>query len=358
MPDKIIIDFERMKYPNTGLYHFCYHLGKSLTQLANEEELSFYVPKDAVGGFGNKAKYIEQKSLHKFWMPDLSKYDIWHAAQQGTEYFPFNSKAKKVLTIHDINFMHDPCKSASKKTKYLRGLEKKIKNSDAVVAISNFTMNDVLQHIHIPGQKRFVIYNGCNIEEIPDLQMPQCPPASKFLYTVGVIAEKKNQHVLPCLLTNNDWTLVISGITESEPYKQKIIAEAKKYGVENRVVFTGAISENDKQWYLKNCKAFVFPSVSEGFGLPVLEAMYFGKPVLLSTCTSLPEIGGETAYYFNNFDPANMNSVLEKSLQHYMLNQPMDLIKTRARTFTWDDAAKKYLSIYKYLLCKKEFSKH
>ena len=142
---------------------------------------------------------------------------------------------------------------------------------------------------------------------------------------------------------------MISGITESEPYKQKIIAEAKKYGVENRVMFTGSVSENDKQWYLKNCKAFVFPSISEGFGLPVLEAMYFGKPVILSTCTSLPEIGGEVAYYFSDFDPTNMNIVLEKSLHHYSINQPMDLIKNRAVAFSWDDAAQKYLNIYRTL---------
>lgn len=349
VPNKIIIDFERMKYPNTGLYHFCYQLGKSLSKQKNGEELSFYVPKNEIGCFGNSVQYVGQKAFHKFFMPFISRYTIFHAAQQGTDYFPFHRKIKKVLTIHDINFMHDATKSGSKKRTYLNELEKKIKCADAVVAISNFTMNDVLQYITIPENKRSVIYNGCNIEEIKDLISPDNIPSSSFLFTVGVIAEKKNQHVLPALLLNNDMTLVISGITGSESYKQQIIADAKKMGVENRVIFTGAISENDKQWYLKNCTAFVFPSISEGFGLPVVEAMYFGKPVILSSRTSLPEIGGKDAYYFTDFDPANMALVLEKSLAHYQANQPMESIKKRAASFSWDIAAKKYLDIYRRL---------
>ena len=133
MPNKIIIDFERMKYPNTGLYHFCNHLGNSLSRMKTDELLSFYVPGSFNGYFGKSVEYVEQKSFHKFWMPHTNKYNIWHIAQQGTEYFPFRSKAKKVLTIHDINFMHDAGKSAIKKAKYLKGLGKKINCSDAVV---------------------------------------------------------------------------------------------------------------------------------------------------------------------------------------------------------------------------------
>ena len=72
---------------------------------------------------------------------------------------------------------------------------------------------------------------------------------------------------------------MIAGVTHQPWYQRKIEEEAKRLGVTERVIFTGAISENDKYWYYQNCTAFVFPSIAEGFGLPVIEAMYFGKPV-------------------------------------------------------------------------------
>ena len=347
MQKTVIIDFERLKYPNTGLFHFCFHLGKNLSNLAaNPDKLFFYVPKYYDGCFGKHVNYVRQKTFHKYYFPGISKYNIWHASQQGTEYFPFSSNQKKILTIHDINFMHDGSKSIEKKKKYLSDLEKKISHSDRIVAISNYVMADVLKHVDIPEIKRSIIYNGCNIEEMKELHLPKIKPEGSYLYTIGVITAKKNFHVLPPLLIGNSMKLVISGITDNTGYKQKIVEEAKRFGVEKRLIFTGAVSENDKQWYLSNCTAFVFPSLAEGFGLPVIEAMYFGKPVILSTLTSLPEIGGDAAYYFNSFEPENMADVLKTSLESFQNNKPENLIKQRAQSFNWRDTAQKYLSLY------------
>jgi glycosyltransferase involved in cell wall biosynthesis len=93
----------------------------------------------------------------------------------------------------------------------------------------------------------------------------------------------------------------------------------------------------------------VFPSISEGFGLPVIEAMYFGKPVILSTHTSLPEIGGREAYYFQNFDPDEMNKVVVTALNEYDLNKA-DRIKQWATQFNWENSANQYLDLYSKLL--------
>ncbi len=126
---------------------------------------------------------------------------------------------------------------------------------------------------------------------------------------------KKNFHVLPALLVGNDHELIISGV--ETPYKSKIMEEAEKFGVTDRVKITGTISEEDKAWYYKNCTAFVFPSIAEGFGLPVIEAMHFGKPVFLSTHTSLPEIGGDAAFYFPTFEPADMQATFANGMAEF-----------------------------------------
>lgn len=339
-----------MKYPHTGLYHYCLQLGLAMKKIVeNNEQLYFYVRDNIVLPFGEEANYIKQRSLHKFYMPK-KKVDIWHSTYQATNYFPFRSKLKIVLTIHDLNAIHEQRKSEKKINKILSKMQKKIDRANHIIAISEFTLNDIKKHLNIGNKPVSVIYNGCNFSKIETLRAPETFIEKDFLFTLGTINAKKNFHVLPCLLLNNNKKLAIAGITDNEAYKQKIIDEAIKIGVAERVIFTGSISENDKQWYMQNCEAFVFPSLAEGFGLPVIEAMYFGKPVILSNLTALPEIGGDAAYYFNNFDANDMQKVYESALKHYAEDtQAKEKIIARAAMFNWEDAAIKYVEVYRSL---------
>jgi glycosyltransferase involved in cell wall biosynthesis len=159
------------------------------------------------------------------------------------------------------------------------------------------------------------------------------------------VLPKKNFHVLPSLLKAFDGELVITGIND-HIYKNDIIREARKHGVQDRLIFTGSVSENDKAWYYKHCEAFLFPSIAEGFGLPVIEAMYYGKPVFLSTYTSLPEVGGPHAYYFESFEPEAMRATLTKGLQHFAASNPVDAIRDWALQFSWEKAAGEYWQVY------------
>ena len=348
---QLVFDAERMKYPHTGLYHYCLQLGLSLQKMVDEnaEELKFYVRPGHQKTFGEDALYIEQHGLHKFFMP-TKNVRIWHTTYQATNYFPFRKKVKVVFTIHDLNVLHENKMSPKRLQKELNKIQKRIDAADHIVAISHFTLADVKKYLKLNNKPATVIHNGCNIQPIQNIESPQNRPTAKFLFTLGTINAKKNFHVLPCLLVGNSRQLFIAGITDDENYKQTIIKEAKKNGVAERVIFTGPINENDKQWYMQNCEAFVFPSLAEGFGLPVIEAMYFGRPVILSTSTALPEIGGNDAYYFNDFEPENMRSVLTNALKNYEENPDVQSkITARAKMFTWESAAKKYLEVYRSL---------
>ncbi len=348
---KIVVDCERMKYPNTGLYHYCLQLGNALLKEIDptKEQLFFYTRLPENGIFSMGANYIQQHSLHKFLMPNTNNYNVWHKTYQGTMYNPSSKQMTCLLTVHDINFMHDAAKPMHKKTKYLQQLQKKIDSAAHIVAISQFVLDDLKKYTRIDNKQTSVIYNGCNIAEIGVCTLPLIVPPSKFIFTIGTVIEKKNFHVLPALLVNNDWQLIISGNLDDAAYQQKIVAEAEKYKVLDRIVFTGPISENDKQWYYQHCEALVFPSLAEGFGLPVIEAMHFGKPVILSTCTSLPEIGGPHAYYFQDFEPITMQQTLSNSLVHYQQEQPQNTIMAWANKFSWQAAAKQYLNLYRSL---------
>jgi glycosyltransferase involved in cell wall biosynthesis len=104
-----------------------------------------------------------------------------------------------------------------------------------------------------------------------------------------------------------------------------------------------------KSWYFNNCNAFAFPSISEGFGLPVVEAMSCGKPLFLSTRTSLPEIGGDVSFYFNDFNPEHIQNVFASGMKKYNANGLREKIKQRGTNFCWHKAAAEYLQVYRSL---------
>jgi len=347
---QIIFDCERMKYPHTGLYHFCLQLGKALLETRqSNESVTFYTDQTNKGIFGAEEQYLLQKPIHKLMLPSLKKFDVWHVTHQHSMYHPSAKKIPIVLTIHDLNFLKGSLKNSVKQKAYLKKLQQKVNNAHHLVTISKFVLDDLCQHIDTAEKPVSVIYNGCNIAMLPALVRPAVSMESSFLFTIGTIAEKKNFHVLPRLLVNNNFHLLIAGVVQDRNYQKKIIEEAGRLGVLDRIHFAGAVSENDKQWYYKHCTAFVFPSIAEGFGLPVIEAMAFGKPVFLSNLTSLPEIGGDTAFYFPDFGPHTMQKVVENGLHLYQQNDMRAAIIAHAQKFNWLTTAQQYLEIYRSL---------
>lgn len=353
----ILLDCERMKYPNTGLYHFCLNLGRELLkQKGNEEELSFFIPANKTGIFGD-ANYINKHFHHDIFVPNSKDYrlsfysqrfDVWHMTFQSSRYRPLNPRTKIVLTIHDLNFLYEHPDNIRKRKKYLAIVQDRINQADHIVCISQYCLSDVKKYLNIGNKPVDVVYNGCTFPSTDVVQDPAYKPSGPFLLTLGTVLPKKNFHVLPCLLTTFKGELIIAGVGGSN-YQKKILDEANKYGVADRVKFVGSISENDKSWYYSNCYAFLFPSIAEGFGLPVVEAMFYGKPTFLSTHTSLPEVGGPHAYYFKNFDPEHMREALKEGMEHFERAKPQVAIREWAGQFSWEKAAASYWDIYRGL---------
>jgi glycosyltransferase involved in cell wall biosynthesis len=111
---------------------------------------------------------------------------------------------------------------------------------------------------------------------------------------------------------------------------------------------TGKITEAEKIYLMQNCKAFLFPSLLEGFGLPVIEAMSCGKPVFVSNLTSLPEIASDKGFYFENFDAQAMATFVEQKLATISKSFSNELI-THASKFQWQANGEKYIEVYRNL---------
>jgi glycosyltransferase involved in cell wall biosynthesis len=351
---KIVFDCERMKYENTGLFTYCLQMGLHLQKLINngDEQLNYFIPPKHRGAFGNCNNYLLQNSAQKFRMPSLRNFDIWHCTYQSSNYVPrLNKKVKVLLTIHDLNFLYDDSKTEAKKKKYVRFLQSNINRSQAIICISEFCKQDVLKHCDVKNKPIYLVYNGTNTLQSPTLFGNSYMPRTRFLFSIGVMNRKKNYHVLlPLLQRNENMELLIAGRPDDTDYIHFMNDMAKKLGVAHKVRMLGSISEGEKSWYYQNCYAFTFPSIAEGFGLPVTEAMSLGKPVFLSDKAALPEIGKDMAFYFEDFNEHQMQSVFTDGMRKYQNNAAMkEAIKKRSSEFSWAKAAMKCLEIYRSL---------
>lgn len=342
----VFLEMEKIKNLNSGLGQFCFHLGKAFSKLDTLYFTPhFFVPKNNFDIFGKYVKYQKTNRIYRYF-PIGKKFDIWHCVHQESNYLPFQKSSKVIVTIHDLNFLAEK-KNFFKRKFRLRKLQKLVDRASAITVISKYTEQVIKENLSINNKPVYVIYNGNSLEKFDNCSKPNFAPNSKFFYSLGILSPKKNFKVLlPLLLHFKEYKLIIAG-NKNHSYAEELMALAKKLGVENQVIFPGMISDIEKYWLYENCSAFLFPSIAEGFGLPVIEAMSLGKPVFLSKLTSLPEIGGEEAFYFNSFDPEDMINTIEEGLMEF--NQ--DPLKSKriihwANNFTWQKAAEAYQQLY------------
>lgn len=344
MSKKIIIDFERLKNPYTGLYTFSKDLGNALIENNNDIDLIFYLPKKEKHLF-NHCDFKFYKSIHNYIKP-LNNFS-WHNTYQFSKYGGFSKP--NILTIHDLNYLIEKKGDLEKIKKYQKKVQKNVDKATHIVCISEFVANHVKENIDLKNKPIHVIYNGTNINSFDNFDSPIYKPKRQFIFSLGTFFRKKNFHVLPKLLVDNDFELVIGGVFADLNYIEEIKNEAKKLNVDDRLHLLNGISDEEKDWYYKNCKLFAFPSLAEGFGLPVIEAMKYGKKVLSSKECSLPEVGGNTAFYFEDFSINSMQETLKLALETDNLIYKQNALEQSLK-FSWDNTAKQYLELYNKIL--------
>ncbi|MGL5318738.1 MAG: glycosyltransferase family 4 protein [Bacteroidales bacterium] len=345
---EVMIDCEKIKHPNTGLFSFCTQLANSIEKIKDEYQIntSYLITKKCLPFLPNGIKFRLLTFFDKIYFRASSKINLFHTSFQLGKYIPSNTKV--VLTIHDLNYLYE--KSPQKAKKLHAWVQKNVDKADYLVAISEFAKQDALKHLRTENKPFDVIYNGCTFYDGNPTDYPVYKPERKFLFTVGTILPKKNFHVLPALLVDNEYELIIAG--NKSDYCTKIIAEARRLHVEDRVKILGPVSEADKDWYYRNCSAFLFPSIAEGFGLPVIEALHYGKPTFISQHTSLPEIGKDYCFYFDyDFHPEKMRAEFMKGMEQFNQHDIHQQIEY-AHSYSWDNAARKYCEIYAKLTAK------
>ncbi len=348
---QVLVDMHRLKYnPFNGLYSVCINLGKALAAThPTDMELNYYLPKKDFGIFGANAKYTAHRSMDKFYKFGTGKYNLWHITTQLSWYKPFHKRTKVLYTLYDFSYLIEEAGNVERNKRLLKQTQERIDRADYITGISQFAIDEAAKHLNLGNKPTKAIQLGCTVVTFPGFDSPKYRPAKPFLFTIGLVQPRKNFHVLPPLLWDNDYELVIAGLNEFD-YGKEVMEAAKKFGVSDRVKLIGPVSEEEKDWYYRYCAAFLFPSYAEGFGLPVIEAMYHGKPVFISDRTSLPEVGGDAAWYFRSFEPDAMRKVFVEGMKEYAEVHPVEKIKQQAAKFSWDTCAAEYIDVYKQIL--------
>lgn len=360
----VFVDLEKLRNVNTGLGRFCLHLGRELLQLApGQFRPVFFLPAGTEhhfpsGGFERIAATAWRKeSLGRLIRPVVRPFlpgaslAVWHVTNQASKYLPLDERIPVVLTIHDLNFLHDGPRDRRRREicRKLAAVQRRIDRAAAVVTVSRFTADDVARHLDLKGKPLHVVPNGMAPLPAASAVRPGFLDDGPFLLAVGNVLPHKNFHVLIGLMERlPGYRLVIAG-KKATSYGASIEREIARRGLRGRVLMPGEVSDGDRQWLYEHCEGFLFPSLAEGFGFPVLEAMQCGKPVFLSRATSLPEVAGDLGSYFGSYEPGDMAAVVQAGLADARSDpQAAVQARNRAATFSWAEAARRYAEIYRY----------
>ena len=354
MTKKVLVDLSALSNVNCGLGVVAQNYGRWFGKNPDLGfEVNLLLPRKYFGAFGDKVKYVECKSICKRFTFLLPKFDLWHATNQLSRFKPCFYSSKYVLTIHDLNFLYEE-NNEKNIAHQLSKIQRKINHAKRIVAISQYTKRDIEKHLNLRGKRIDVIYSG--IEEIssngeakPKFPIDESKP---FLFSIGQICEKKNFHVLfEAMKLMPQYNLYIAG--QKQPGYTKKIEQIIREKYINNAFLVGEISHEEKLWYYNHCRAFVFPSLVEGFGAPIIEAMYFRKPVISSAETSLREVGGKHVFFMENFRPEHIKQVTEVGIAKFDAEpQRAQAEFEYAKTFSYNNHLRQYAKIYQELLAK------
>jgi len=348
----------------TGVGEYTYQLLNAVFKMDKENQyFLFYNSSKDVSQFIPKWEQINVHYVGLWWPNKLLNLLLWlglvnldkliagnldYFFSPNLNFISLSRKTKFILTIHDLSFEFLPeCFTLKQRLWhwFLRP-KKQCERADVVLVPSENTRRDVIESCKVVSSKVVKVGHGCQYP-ISNIQYPISN--NKYILYMGTLEPRKNVEVLidayRKLYNSTTFTTYNMVIAGDKGWKSdKLVALINNTpGVE----YVGYVDETKKTELYQNAALFVFPSLYEGFGLPVLEAMAFGVPVIASNRPSLGEVCGNAAYYVNPNNVADLAGVMKLVLADDKLRQEMSWKGiVQAQKFNWEDSARLLLSLF------------
>jgi len=362
------IDASRaVKRFKTGTEYYSQEIIKALAQLDEQNEYILYAPTEPQGSLANLPKNFRWKIMPfpRLWSQVRLSAELVRGKPTPDVIFepahtiPIVHHRKMVVTIHDLGFVHfGELYTPLERLYHNFSLNYSAKHAAKIITPSNYTKRDLIRHLPIDPRKISVIYHGFDKEKFRpatekerEMALPHgiTPP---YIFFVGRLELKKNVDgmIEAYRLLREEKSVAHKLVLAGRPgwgyekIKEKINALPDE--VRKDVIELGYVGERDYPILLKRADILFFPSWFEGFGLPVLEAMAAGVPVVASSQTSLPEIAGNGAILAKPSKPLEMAAALSKLLHKSDFRKSQILKgRVRANSFSWRRAAKETLAV-------------
>jgi glycosyltransferase involved in cell wall biosynthesis len=290
---------------------------------------------------------------------------------------PVRRGTRTLLTVHDLSFIRDPDSAVPVLRHYLNQVvPRSVIRADRVLADSLATRDDLIELYHTPPEKISVLYSGVNpvFQPITDptsinavrarYQLGDAP----FILAVGTLQPRKNYtrliQAFSALIAQHPRSASLRGLSSALRLViaggkgwlyEAIFAEVQRLKLQERVVFPGFVADADLPALYSAARVLAYPSLYEGFGLPMLEAMACGTPVVTSTASCLPEVAGEAALCVPPTEVDALAHALDQALSDESLRSGLRFKGlARAKEFTWDRAARELVQQYRALLSARD----
>jgi len=372
---KLGFDAKRLFNNTTGLGNYSRTLLRNLSKYFPEEHYFLFSPKikehPLTLPFSKNPAYssvFPSTRFKNYWrsygmVNDLKQKEIelYHGLSHELPIGIENTKIKTVVTIHDlvIKTWQDTFPWFDRQI-YDRKFSSSCSRADQIIAISESTKNDIVKYYHTDPKRIKVIYQTCNenfklilsdslIQQV--LEKHQLP-ASYLLY-VGSVTERKNLLGLLEAIRQLPKTLNIPLVVigNGTTYLKKVLAFIETHGLQQQVFFPKKISTEELSAIYQGAELFCYPSFYEGFGIPIIEALFSKTPVLTSNLSSLPEAAGPGAFYANPHEPESISAGIQKILSDRTYRQ--ELIErgyAHAQKFNGKDLTVEMMGVYRDLL--------
>ncbi|MFT8315263.1 MAG: glycosyltransferase family 1 protein [Clostridium sp.] len=354
-------------YKGTGIGTYTENILKNLISIDNLNKYVLYWSGENYEKFKNNNTTIRMasKRYHRFFQEyffpkDIKKdnIDIYHISQNGIG-LSQNINCLKIVTIHDlIPYIMPETVGKGYLLKFLRDMPRIIEEANAIITVSEYSKKDILKFFPISPDKIFVtplaadsIYRPLNKNNCKEYIAKKYNIISPFILYVGGFSARKNVSSLIKAYEkisneiNKDIKLVICGAKKDDI--ENLIKMSCNSKTSNNIIFTDFIPTEDLPIFYNSCEVFVYPSLYEGFGLPPLEAMSCGTPVITSNSTSIPEVTDNCAMLIDPIDTDMLSDKLYKVLTSEVIKKDLSIkgLK-RSLEFSWLKTAENTLKVY------------